>query len=129
MGAVTFVQAYILTVGLLSWKQAYNFFSPIPLFSNSFPLPLCTDESDMRIILFCHCQCTSHIAFYFDVFNLNLIEYYVAFLLLWSQNISGRNIYGILTLLAILLIYQKQGSAEISEPFKFVLVIAFKIQH
>lgn len=92
-------------------------------------MPLCTDESDMRIILFCHCQYTSHIAFYFDVFNLKLIEYSVAFLLLWSQNISGRNIYGVLTLLAILLIYQKQGSAEISEPFKFVLVIVFKIQH
>lgn len=30
---------------------------------------------------------------------------------------------------AILLIYQKQGSAEISEPLKAVLVIAFKIQH
>lgn len=34
VGAVTFVQPDIVTVGLLSWKQAYHFFSysPIHLF-------------------------------------------------------------------------------------------------
>lgn len=74
MRAVAFVQQYMLDVNLLSWQQAYHF-SSIALFIHSFPLSLCTDEGNVRIILFCFYQYTSTVACHLDIFNLKLIEY------------------------------------------------------
>lgn len=126
--AVTFEQQYMLNVDLLSWQQEYHF-SSIALFIHSFPLSLCTDEADMRIILFCCYQYTSTVACHLDIFNLKLIEYNCSIHIALEPKYQWKEYLWCTDSTAIPLMYQKQGSAKISEPFKAVLVIAFKIQH
>lgn len=91
---VTFVQKYMLTLGLLSWQQAYHFYlySPVqPLISFSVYWRLWY-KSNFALLLSIRKWWSCHA----DISYLKVIKYVFIFLF-GERNMSGRNIYGILT--------------------------------
>lgn len=84
VGAVTLVQEYMLTVGLLSWQQAYHFssYSPIQSFI-SFVSEYWWGWYGNNCC-FVAAKTQENIACYLYIFNLKLIEYTV-FILLWVE--------------------------------------------